>query len=148
MSEFDFEFDIPSFIVLYGKKKSGKSNFIKWFIHEYHNEFEYIYVFTSTKFNDFYTQFIPSKYIINAKNAEESIQQIMEHQEETIKECKHCLIVLDDILGSINFTKKIDVLIELFSTNRHFNITLIVSTQFPTAVSPLMRSNLDYAEFY
>lgn len=143
-----FDFKCPSYIILYGKKNSGKSNFIKWFILNYYKRYSYIYVFTATKFNDFYTNFLPSKYIINAKDATDGITQIMEHQKSIRKQNKHCLIVLDDILGVINFEKEGALWKELFSTSRHYNISLIISTQFPTAVTPLMRSNTDYAVFY
>jgi hypothetical protein len=54
------------------------------------------------------------------------------------------LIILDNCLASNGAWQKSEILLNLFFNSRHFNITLITTTQFPMGFIPELRMNFDY----
>ena len=63
--------DLKLFITfsIYGKRKAGKSVFVRWLLSFYRSYLPWIWTFTKTKQNCFYECFLPSKFIIGAFNA-------------------------------------------------------------------------------
>jgi hypothetical protein len=66
-------------ISIYGKRKSGKSVFIKWFLQAYKEYFPWYWVFTLTQLNSFYESFVAKNFIIPEFDAE-MMEQIMQRQ--------------------------------------------------------------------
>ena len=52
-------------------------------------------------------------------------------------------IMLDDAVADSG-VKYSETLLKLFIAGRHFKIHLVVTTQYPTLITPKMRANLDY----
>src|SRR6185437_1352320 len=68
-----------STVSIYGKRKSGKSVFIKWFLQSYKEWFPWYWVFTLTQLNSFYESFIAAKFVIPEFDAE-MMERVMERQ--------------------------------------------------------------------
>ena len=142
-------FGKPPFLVLAcGAKASGKSYCLRYIIRAYADTFSNVTVFAPTALNDFYN-FLPSKYVHDDYDPN-VMKQIIEKQETFKRAGKdvHCLIVMDDILGSdtIAFEKrKQNELSKLWAANRHWNISVVVVTQSLKKIPRLLRDNVDYA---
>lgn len=117
--------DLFSTITLYGKRRTGKSVFVKWFVQSYKRYFPWIWVFTKTQQNNFYKSFIPEKFILPKFDAG-ALKKIMERQKTAIK--KHvdedsnlnprAMLIWDDYPGNdIKFNETLD---EYYFTGRHY----------------------------
>lgn len=69
-----------STVSVYGKRKSGKSVFIKWFLQAFKEYIPWFWVFTLTQLNSFYASFVAAKFIIPEFDAE-MMEKIMARQE-------------------------------------------------------------------
>lgn len=103
---------------VYGKRKTGKSIFMKWDLQAYLHEIPWGWAFTLTKFNSFIASFMPKKFIMDEFSAG-ILRLIMKRQElalkQYIKEIQDgrsdpknpiSLIVWDDYMGNdVRFNK-------------------------------------------
>jgi len=117
-------------------------NLIKYYTEKY--DFNYVFLFSETgTFNPDWT-FIDKKYI--SPMWDDKLRRILKYQEKKIisKKTVNALIILDDI--KINDKSKI--LNDIFTTGRHYKITIIVSVQFGKCIIwPSVRNNIDYLFF-
>ncbi len=108
--------------------------------------FNHVYVFCKTKYDREYN-FLPDKYIFSSYNPER-LKAIIDTQEELVEEmgkdkAPHCLVILDDIIGMVNFASKLWQ--QIFSNYRHANMSFILSTQYLLALkSPVLYNNTSY----
>lgn len=144
-----------STVTVYGKRKTGKSVFCKWFIQAFRHEIAWAWVFTLTKFNSFYATLFPNKYIMSSFSAD-TLKAIMDRQRQAIKlhrkqiKQKHpcpinprALIIWDDYMGNdIRFNK---MLHRYYYTGRHFHTMNLFMTQYITETPPPIRTNTDIA---
>lgn len=136
-----------STITLFGKRKTGKSVWIKWFLQSYKRFFPWIWVFTKTKLNDHYLSFIPGKFILTEFDAN-MLQKIMDRQKKALELRKkddemdpRAVIIWDDYSGNdIRFNTK---LAEYYYTGRHYMTMNLFGAQNLTLVPPSIRSNSD-----
>lgn len=75
----DPDISLFSTVSIYGKRKSGKSVFNKWFLQAYKEYIPWYWVFTLTQLNSFYASMIPEKFIIPEFDAD-MMQLIMDRQ--------------------------------------------------------------------
>lgn len=129
----------PAFILLCAEPESGKSYLIKYLMYKLSRNFEYGIVFSSTDDLNKDYSYIQPNYIYNNYN-EEYLKNFLRLQR---KLKKPAFLILDDCVGSINMNSKL--LKHLFTTYRHYNLTLFVSTQYIYAVPPTLRSCANYA---
>lgn len=117
--------DLFSTITIYGKRRTGKSVFIKWFIQHYKQYFPWVWVFTKTKQNNFYPTFIPDKFILPDFDAV-ILDKIMNRQKKGIEGYlgkekdlnPRAAIIWDDYSGNdIKFNSKLN---EYYYTGRHY----------------------------
>jgi hypothetical protein len=136
------EIKIPSVIILAGKPQSGKSYLIKYFMYEHRKVFDYGIVLTKTKFNDGYN-YIPSNYI-HPDYDDTKIKSLMKIQADLhhkgVK--KNAFIILDDCLTSETNSQTFT---DLITQHRHYNITVIISTQYIYKINPTIRECTNYA---
>ena len=146
----------PFIGLLYGKKYSGKSVLIKYLIWTYREKFSYIVVFSATaEANDAYS-FLPKEFV-HSKFEPEVLKNIIAKQLKAVKNCKtpeerakapQVLIVFDDCIGmeGLDWRKKNNNELKLlFSSNRHWNISMLISSQGVKEIPPLLRMNCDGA---
>lgn len=145
------ELEIPkyAFILLWSKRRSGKSVLSKAIIKNIVDKYEidFVVLFWKTaKFNNDY-DFIDKQFIFDYEEAETKIEKIMDYQKKyklSKKQCPNGIIVFDDIILYRKWYKIID----LSSMGRHFNLFTIMSVQYPKMVCDTsIRNNIDMVFF-
>lgn len=134
-------------ISIYGKRRSGKSVFIKWFCQAFRHEFPWCYIFTLTQLNSFYSSWMPQKYIIPEFNAD-MMQRVMHRQSEARKLVEknpkfnpRLLTIFDDYNGkNIKFNTQLE---NFYYTGRHYMTMTLFAAQHITLTPPAIRSNTE-----
>ena len=134
-----------SIFVLYGKAGSSKSSLAKYLIYHFQTKqlCDLVFVLSGTSFNEYYQQFLPKNQV---KPYDEIIINNLLNLCKKKKEAGidfRVLLILDDILGSIK--SKSDTILKLINNHRHFNISVIISSQYPNAISPNIREGCSLA---
>lgn len=135
--------------VISASRRSGKSELIKHIIKEnkFNDIFDHIVVFCSTydtmeKYQEiikgdlFFTEY--DENIIN------NMMMLSEKYKKKNKE-KYYLIIFDDMINDVS--KLNNNIISLFSKGRHYNFSVIFSTQKLSALSTCIRNNCDFFLF-
>ena len=134
---------------------SGKSKSIRNLAVELLNKIPHhnIILFSTTAYKELNDDY---KFLKNCKYAKiypGSKQEIDEHIDKILDHCKdmkkkHKTYSLMIIFDDIDVTKKNDKVAELFTQGRHYNISVIVSSQNAAYfLDPTKRSNIDYLAF-
>ena len=109
-------------------------------------EYDVIMIFSDTcQFTEDY-KFIKSNLMFKTDDLEVQVKEILRVQEKNIKNKRiiNIMIILDDI----KIHAKSKELINLSTMGRHFNISVILSSQYPKQlVSSAIRNNLSYVFF-
>lgn len=75
---------LNSTMTCYGKRRSGKSVFLRWFaFHALRPYIPWYYTFTHTKHNLFFEGFMPAKFVIPEFSAD-ILQMVMDRQKEAL----------------------------------------------------------------
>jgi len=152
-------------IVVLGKRRSGKTVFIKSLCGNYLRPFfPRVYVFTKSFYSGEYAEFVPEAHIYPGLTPDEvdkksgnatkeggitvlaKIFQMQKKLKEASKAGKfhgnmNCLIIIDDCLSDgFRYQKLID---EVFFEGRHMNICFIVTSQDFKGVNPACTGNAD-----
>jgi len=146
----------PCLIVVAGKSKRGKSYLIKYMITMLclNKKFKFGLVFCKTKFNCGY-DFIEDNKVIEGykedilKNYLQALQKYGEEHPLTAKQKAYNIktnippsfIIFDDIIGQMDLNA--GFMSEFITTYRHYNITLIIATQYLHKVPVLFREQAD-----
>ena len=141
--------------VFVSMRNSGKSKSVRNLVVELLNKIPHhnIILFSTTAYrelNDDYKFLQNSKYAKIYPGSKEEIDlhigKILEHCKDMKK--KHKSYSLMVIFDDIDVTKKNDKVAELFTQGRHYNISVIVSSQNAAYfLDPTKRSNIDYLAF-
>lgn len=150
----DINYPYNTFVFV-SMRNSGKSKSIRNLITELLHKFAYhnIILFSTTaykKLNEDY-KFLdqcPYAKVFSGDKAEidSHIDKILDHCKDMKKKSKgySLLVIFDDI----DVTKRNDKVAELFTHGRHYNISVIVSSQNAAHfLDPTKRSNIDYLAF-
>lgn len=144
-----------STVSIYGKRKTGKSVWIKWFLQAFKHMIPWFWTFTKTKFNSFWESFMPGKFIIGNFSAD-VLQEIMDRQVTAIDAAMEVPpdqsinflagINWDDYMGNeIRFNRKLE---EFYFTGRHYGTLNCYAAQHITMTPPAIRSNTDMAVLF
>ena len=128
-----------SIIFIAGSPGAGKSHLIKFLVYTYAKQFNYIYSICPTKYDGDY-DYLPDKFVLDIYN-EEFIEKLIDIQQSNNK--KRVLLILDDILGSINFDKPLWQ--KITTRYRHLNISIIIATQYCKKIPILFRQCVSFA---
>ena len=138
----DINFSVPFTALFIGKSGSGKTSLINAFYDKIKDNFEATYLFSPTADADDEYSWVEPENRFEELNCG-FIQNLIEYQKKTPKEERaEILLILDDLLGEV--TGKMSnnkVLDSLSAKARHFNISLIISSQLATKVSTVIREN-------
>jgi len=136
-------------ISIYGKRKTGKSIFCKWYLKNHADVYPWGWVFTKTRNNKFWESFVPRKKILG-EYTPFNLNRIMQRQKEMqsmyIKGMDVnplAFVVWDDALG--NEIKYDDTLATYYFNSRHFSTLNLMTSQHITATPPPIRQNTDHA---
>lgn len=143
---------LPTSMLIIGKSGSGKTNAL---INMLNNEnmlkgaFDYIYLFSGIKPDPELLKplKLPKNQIFNDFK-EEDVSNIMNKMEKTVErvgmaKTPSVLFIFDDILGKPKFLRS-PTISKLITTNRHFNITCILLSQYFRKMPPVVRTNASY----
>lgn len=143
-------------IVNFGKRRTGKSVLTRHQMHELQEEFPRgIVISVTEELNDWYKEFVPPRFIHN-ELTDKLIAELLAFQKEIKKDPDYkelkaeddthgrCFVVFDDVISDPNRIRFSIPLTKIFVAGRHFNILSIFNTQYPKAIPPNMRDNIDY----
>jgi hypothetical protein len=144
----DPQLKFNSAITVFGKRGTGKSFWIKWFLTNYKDVFPWFYVFTLTKFNRQYASYLNDHFIFDGYKPW-VIDQIMSRQKlarriwekNPFKYNPRICIILDDIIDQ-NFIHD-STMKRLYNNGRHYFITIIAASQVMKGYPPFVRKNTD-----
>lgn len=153
-------------IILLGKRRAGKTCFIRGLCGNYLRPFfPRVYVFTKSFYSGEYAEFVPEAHIFAGMGPDETdengaviqkggltaLKEIYAIQKEYKKRSKkgsfhgnmNCLIIIDDCLSDgFRYQELID---EVFFEGRHMNICFIVTSQDFKGINPACTGNADAA---
>lgn len=146
-------------IVLSARRRRGKSTWIKQFCFVKRKDFPITIVFTKTKQNRWYQQFIPDHLVIDGYD-QSVMRRILDFQyQRIVADPKlnndlgaggdpklRILVIMDDIIG--DRVHDDPVLQEVFALGRWYGLSLLISVQHMNALGPLLRGNADVAVFF
>lgn len=143
------------FMVLEGKRRTGKSTFAKWFLQYHADDFALAWCMTNTSASGYWQEFVGEAFTFRGWNPSavwkivqrnDAIIRQYGYDSPTTKKLANTLIVLDDVVSS-----KIhdDPMFKLLATEgRHHKISIILSIQDPKAINPVVRDNCDVAVIF
>ena len=133
-------------IAIIGKRGSGKSWIIRHLLYQMHlsGNIDECCIFAPTeKIYGFYSNFTEQ---VHHKYDSKIIEEILAIQTDRIKNKikKQVTVVFDDCFGINKLFATDKLLRELLFNARHYEITYILSMQYPLKLCPELRSNFDY----
>lgn len=139
----------PFMVALYSKKAGGKTTVIRFVAYTYKNFLKKIIVISETSDINQAYDYLPKEYV-HSKYDSKIINDLMGKQiaNKKANKLEHVLLILDDVIGmnGLNFQKtKDNPLNQLFTANRHYNISMLVASQGVRCLPKLLRLNIDYA---
>ncbi len=130
----------PGLVMICGMQGGGKSHLIRYIMREQRERFHIGLVFTNTGFSSANFDYI-NKDFIHPEYDEEVLIQFKKLFEGLIKKGKKPsgFIIFDDCLAGKQWNSV--PLKNLVTQLRHYNILMIISTQYPQAIPPIFRTN-------
>jgi len=138
----------PFSAIVIGPPKSGKTHLIRYLIQEMvmrkDRSFDYIIVFSRTAGVNNSFGYLPYRYV-HSTYQPEMLQAVIDTQESRIGQGQpsQCLLILDDVVGMVSWQNQ--VIDQLWSTYRHWDMSIIISTQYVYKIPPLIRESVDRA---
>lgn len=130
----------PAVYVICGLQGGGKSHLIRYMMSEMRDKFDCGVVFSNTGFSEGNFEYVDKRFVH------------LEYQPQVLKNLKDIFrkrieagrplsgfVIFDDCLEGGQW--KEPELRSLITQVRHYNITIIISTQYPKAIPPLFRTN-------
>lgn len=138
----------PFFLVCAGKPGSGKTTLIRYIMAVNNSDysatpFRYGVVLCKTSFNNAYA-YLPSEKIHGTFDIN-AIINLMRIQAKT-KGKHRAFIIFDDCLSDKEF--RTQVMIDLVTQFRHYNISIIISTQYPSKIPTTFRECATHAAIF
>lgn len=143
------------FLVLEGKRRTGKSTFAKWLLQFYRERFSIAWCMTNTKASGYWQEFVGDAFTFDSwyptaihKLIERNDAIIRQYGEDSpaAKKLGSALIILDDVISSRLHDDP--TFIRLAVEGRHHLISIVFMTQDPKAVGPKIRDNADVAVIF
>ena len=138
----------PGFLVIYGgKRRSGKSVHIRWLLQNNDpDQYLLCLCMTRTPETGAYQGLFGEEWVHNGWNPELA-KRLIETGKANVKKNgeksakNKILLVLDDIIGEQFHDDK--TMNDFAALGRHYDIDIIVTTQYPKAINPKVRTNCD-----
>jgi hypothetical protein len=144
----DPEIKPNSTITIFGRRGTGKSFWVRWFMSHYKYIIPWVYCFTKTKFNNFYANHMPEKFIIHGYKPA-VLRKVWDSQKAAVDDYgrggdKNPMIanIWDDCMD--DKVKYDDTLREFYYESRHLATLNFMCCQWVTSVGPGVRANTDY----
>ncbi len=140
-----------AFISVFGKRRTGKSFLVRWLLYLKRHRFRHGLVITKTKHNGYWQNYFPMnvvhgdydpKIIENFLIYQLKLQEYNKHHPEKPLNTK-AVIILDDIIAD-HYIRYCDALATLCYNGRHFDVMVIVCSQYVYGLPPGVRGNSDF----
>lgn len=135
----------PSITLISGKSRQGKSHLMEYIIKCLcvNKKFSFGLVFAGTKFTGSY-KFFPDKCCLDDLQDDDINAWMRMLADSKIRgDARPSFIIIDDMIGKVNWYSQ--SLLSLFTTFRHYEISIFVLTQKINKVCTILRENCDYA---
>lgn len=152
LRKFDFSLIRPDYThVIYGKRRTGKTHYIRCLMKAMRPYFPEVWVFTGTKIDAEYEACVPKKNIVDGFR-EEILDLIMKRQERRVIEMRkrkvndrniYTLVVLDDCITEKMDLATSEVIRRAFFNGRHLYMSIMINSQDLKALGPNLRANTD-----
>lgn len=149
-------FTPDSTCVFYGKRRTGKSFFMRWLLYTMRKHYTHVWVFTQTAMNKFWTDYVPINAIF-PRYSSEMLSMILDLQSrEFIKYYKEIkngtynpykAVIFEDVVTEKQ-VRSDPVLKRMFANGRHHKLGIFFATQWPKAIPPILRGNVDIAGIF
>jgi len=144
----------PDKILMFiGKRKTGKSWCVRDVMYHY-RQVPFAMLMSGTEsVNPFYTKCIIPKLFSYKGFHKDKVENLLERQAGLSNKYGGAdqkpwawttMFVLDDLMGTDRNWVRDKNIQEIFMNGRHFNILFLATTQYPVAVPPDLRTNIDY----
>lgn len=139
-------------VMIYGIRRTGKSFFARWLIYNIRRWFPFVLVFTETKLNEFWDDYVNTDYI-HDRFSDAVVGEYINLQKDELASLKdpnnkgkniHKLCLFDDCIGDEQFHDSPN-LKRLFVLGRHIKNFTICCSQTAKGIAPTMRTNTDLA---
>lgn len=131
-------------ILITGMRGSGKSVLCKYLVSLCKQEFDEIFVISTTEAqNGFYSSFINEKNIFTEFSSEWLSTFYKKLEEASSKKKLNVLLILDDCGSDPDFRKD-RTIIKAFTRGRHIGLSIIILQQYLYQISPVCRGNCDF----
>lgn len=147
LGEWDMQMP-PGFLMIYGgKRRSGKSVHLRhWLYSNNPDQWQLALVMTNTPQTNVYQPIVGEQWVVGGwdpylvqKLFAQGKKNVAKNGESHPK--NKILLILDDIIGE-GFHDD-DVMSMIATRGRHFDISVILTTQYPHAIHPKVRTNSD-----
>ncbi len=146
--------DRPFSCILFGKSGSGKTYLMLDLFFRIKSTFDNIYLFSGTiDVRQLFGKYIGTRFTFGGLDDEDALsklQELIERQtilRERRARLPRILILFDDIITGGNDQRN-PILNQLFTNHKHYNISMIVATQYIKAIQPTVRQNTDFAVLF
>lgn len=136
--------------IIYGQRRSGKSTWLKWFLWTQQHNYDRVVFFSSTNFNGNFQKIMNPK-LTYPRYDENVMQAILDAQAATPEgEREKVLVILDDVLDEESQFRKRgkNPLVTVYTMGRHYNISVIMCTQYAKSIPTSWRRNVDFAVIF
>lgn len=143
-----------SSICIIAKRGSGKSWLCRDILYHYRYLSGGVIIAPTDRMSKFYGNFIPDSFVhyeyktSTIENMLARQSAMIDHMKVKFKEGKkfnpRSFIVMDDCLADKKSWAKDPAIAEIFMNGRHYQITYILTMQYPLGISPDLRNNFDY----
>lgn len=144
-----------SIVYLYGKRNTGKSFLVRDLLHSKRDIPMGIVVSPTEMANKFYSDMVPPMFIYD-EYSQHLIESLVKRQIKVVKKMEKqkldygnsnidpfIFFIMDDCIGDTTWTKDKNIK-TLFVNGRHLKVLYILTSQYPLAIPPLFRTNIDY----
>ena len=146
------EIPLNSTISIYGRRRSGKSEFAKWLVQGFKEHIPWWWTFSKTKHNSFWSAVMPDKFIIGDFDAD-VLNKIKQRQVEALDLYTagkimnpHAVVMWDDYNGKdIRYNGALE---DYYYTGRHFGTLNLFLAQYIKLTPPAIRSNTEMAVLF
>jgi hypothetical protein len=140
------------FVVMEGKRRTGKSTFAKWLLQYYKDKFSLVWVMSQTSASGYWQKFVGSKFVFDSWNAK-AIRRLFARNDKIIAKYGEeseialktgsVLLILDDCINQEIWSS--NEFIKLAVEGRHHLLSVCYLTQDPKSIRPMIRDNADVA---
>lgn len=140
-------------ITVMGRRRSGKTFFVRWLLYHLRFRIPCFIVITGTKLNNYWAQYIPDEFIFDISEMNKVICYVFERQKFLLAHPELGIdprigLILDDVMKDKYKVRASAELSSCFTDGRHYKIMLIITAQDPRGIPPDLRENTDLAVIF